>query len=84
VIVASDGHIILVKNLPLKRLRKLNQIIKLNISKSCQLMKNEHRSSSQPTHNVIAIESMNLGSIAEPKHRSDKVNREVTTGVENW
>ena len=46
-------------------------------------MKNEHRSSSQPTHNVIAIESMNLGNIAEPKHHSDLVNMEVTTDHPN-
>ena len=53
------------------------------ICKSCQLMKNEHRSPSQPTHNVIAIESMNLGNIAESKHHSDKVNMEVTTDHPN-
>ena len=46
-------------------------------------MKNEHRSSGQPTHNVIAIESMNLGNIAEPKHHIDKANMEVTTGHPN-
>ena len=38
-----------------------------------------NRSSRQPTHNVITIESMNFGTIAEPKHHSDKVIREVTT-----
>jgi hypothetical protein len=42
-----------------------------------------NRSSSQPTHNVITIESMNFRNIAEPKHHSDKVIREETTDHSN-
>jgi hypothetical protein len=46
-------------------------------------MKNKDISSSQPTHTVITIESMNFGNIAEPYHHSDKVNMEVTTDHPN-
>ena len=68
------------EKLTLEKIKELESNSKAQyICKSCQLLKNEHRSSSQPTHSIITIESMNFGNTTVPKHYNANVTREVTT-----